>query len=139
MNPPYSKKTHPWLSSKEISTLNWPHTKAGKAFFAGCKNFFSMMTVKDRENEIIWREPLIKHRFLNPGMPIETPRGGWLPLTRETSIGNPSQIAVDLLYRQECRKRGDRETADLIRKVVEGGSVVVLDYPDGTLYFTATP
>lgn len=45
-----------------------------------------------------------------------------------------SQTGIDLAERQMAKALKDYDLADLIRRVVVGGGVEVMDFPSGTLW-----
>lgn len=111
------------------SFLSSPH---GKALLRNVGDYFAIAPLLEKRDREMQIKVIQKHREMHAGF-FECRFGGWLPLGAELA-GSPSQTAIDLQYRQECRKNKQFAEADLIRKVVEDGSVEIRDHSDGTLW-----
>ncbi len=117
----------PWLSRKQAEQMVWP-TLAHQR-----RDFFTLEPLLARAWAIEWREPLLAAVYKNPEVQFETNRGGWIPLTA-TVLELQGEVASDVFYRNQCRVEGNFEEADLIRRVIEGGSAELQDFSTGTLW-----
>lgn len=123
----------PHLTASQREAINLPHRKEywgkeGRTFAAD----IAADIARDDAFDLLRVEHLLRHRFENPRSPYEDDVGGWLPLGGDTN--GLSQTGIDLAERQMAKALKDYDLADLIRRVVVGGGVEVMDFPSGTLW-----
>jgi hypothetical protein len=79
------------------------------------------------------REHILRHAYENVEIPFEDAVGGWLPFNGDPS--KMSQTASDIFERQRLKEISAYDDADIIRRVIMGGSVEIRDTASGTFWF----
>lgn len=126
----------PHLTKAQCEIINAPHRKKFWKKEARTFKFALDSAAELARNQamvMLRRESVYRHKWEQPKSAFESYVGGWLP--NKATADGMSQTAIDLGIRQNFRAIKNIEEADLIRKVVIGGGVEVLDFPDGTMWF----
>lgn len=126
----------PWFTKAQCETINAPHRKN---FWRKEERTFALDPAAWSARETAWqllrRETVYRRRHEQPLMAFETVIGGWWPSCGADARGEFSQTAKDVAYRARLRAEGKFQEADLVRRVIEGGSIGLADEPAGTLWF----
>lgn len=126
----------PWFTKAQCETINAPHRKN---FWRKEERTFALDPAAWSAREAAWqllrREAVYRRRHEQPLVAFETVIGGWWPSCGAVAPGEFSQTAKDVVCRACLRAEGEFHEADLVRRVIEGGSVEGIDEPAGTLWF----
>jgi len=127
----------PWLTSAECAAVNLPHRKI---YWKKETRTFSLdaaaALARNNAFTVLRREPVMKQAWQNPCEIIDTDIGGHLPIGVHVSE-DAFFIVTELAERQALKAKKDFASADLIRRVITGGGVEVIDKPTGTYWFYA--
>jgi len=124
----------PWFTREQCEVINRPHRRdvwRKEARTYSCDP--AAVTARDAAWRLAHRELIFKLRWQQ--VSAETVIGGWLA-TKNIDGSVVLSIVGDEL-RDRLRFKAERRwaDADLIRNVVTGGGVDVVDYPDGVMWF----
>lgn len=88
------------------------------------------------EEKVLLRLYLEHSQQKQPYGLVETEFGGWVPNSLgDDALASASQFAQEVHVRNQLRAAKDYAGADLIKKTLVGGSVELLDFPNGTIFY----
>jgi len=125
----------PWLTAADRAAINAPHKADARRYRATMRSFELSYwgPLRDREARALWTEPVKRRAHEAPETAFQIMQGGWLP--SGVTADHLGLFARDVGEMQAARDRGDYDLADLIRRVITGGTVEVQIKPTGTLWF----
>lgn len=130
-----TKENSPWLPDEDIRAFNALYNKTNVGRASVATEFNSYWTgLYEKKYTAQRHEPVYKRWHASPLEAFEIAEGGWVP---NGGVLIASGTANHIVKRLACKARGDYAAADVIRKIIEDGSVEVRDTMTGTFWFFA--